>query len=46
MLGYEYLNRTDLVHIITEQKGIGGNPQFAMAILIPTKPMYTIPQNR
>jgi ribonucleoside-diphosphate reductase alpha chain len=28
MLGYEYLNRTDLVHIITEQQGIGGN-QFA-----------------
>jgi ribonucleoside-diphosphate reductase alpha chain len=28
MLGYEYQNRTDLVHIITEQKGITGNPQF------------------
>ncbi|RCH54515.1 vitamin B12-dependent ribonucleotide reductase [Mucilaginibacter hurinus] len=25
MLGYEYLNRTDLVHVITEQKGLVGN---------------------
>lgn len=29
MLGYEYLDRTDLVHVITEQKGITGNPQMA-----------------
>ena len=28
MLGYEYQNRTDLVHVITEQKGITGNPQL------------------
>ncbi len=28
MLGYEYQNRTDLVHVITEQKGITGNPQM------------------
>ena len=28
MLGYEYQNRTDLVHVITEQKGIIGNPQM------------------
>ena len=28
MLGYEYQNRTDLVHVITEQKGIVGNPQM------------------
>ena len=28
MLGYEYLNRTDLVHVITEQKAITGNPQL------------------
>jgi ribonucleoside-diphosphate reductase alpha chain len=28
MLGYEYLDRTDLVHVITEQKGITGNPQM------------------
>jgi ribonucleoside-diphosphate reductase alpha chain len=28
MLGYEYQNRTDLVHIITEQNGITGNPQM------------------
>jgi len=28
MLGYEYLNRTDLVHVITEQKGVTGNPQM------------------
>ncbi len=26
MLGYEYQNRTDLVHVITEQHGITGNP--------------------
>jgi len=29
LLGYEYLNRTDLVHIITEQNVILGNPQMA-----------------
>ncbi len=28
MLGYEYQNRTDLVHVITEQSGITGNPQM------------------
>ncbi|MDP9047878.1 MAG: vitamin B12-dependent ribonucleotide reductase, partial [Bacteroidota bacterium] len=28
MLGYEYQNRTDLVHVITEQNGIIGNPQM------------------
>jgi len=28
MLGYEYQNRTDLVHVITEQNGIAGNPQM------------------
>jgi ribonucleoside-diphosphate reductase alpha chain len=28
MLGYEYLNRTDLVHVLTEQKVILGNPQM------------------
>ncbi|MFI5139036.1 MAG: vitamin B12-dependent ribonucleotide reductase [Sphingobacteriales bacterium] len=28
MLGYEYQNRTDLVHVITEQKIITGNPQM------------------
>ena len=29
MLGYEYQNRTDLVHVITGQNGIVGNPQMA-----------------
>jgi ribonucleoside-diphosphate reductase alpha chain len=29
LLGYEYQDRTDLVHVITEQKGITGNPQMA-----------------
>lgn len=29
MLGYEYLNRTDLVHVLTEQKVVLGNPQMA-----------------
>ncbi|HEY8929257.1 MAG TPA: vitamin B12-dependent ribonucleotide reductase [Mucilaginibacter sp.] len=28
MLGYEYQNRTDLVHVLTEQQGITGNPQM------------------
>ncbi|MDR3696704.1 vitamin B12-dependent ribonucleotide reductase [Mucilaginibacter sp.] len=28
MLGYEYQDRTDLVHVITEQNGITGNPQM------------------
>ncbi len=28
MLGYEYLDRTDLVHVITEQNGVIGNPQM------------------
>ncbi|HVW96608.1 MAG TPA: vitamin B12-dependent ribonucleotide reductase [Mucilaginibacter sp.] len=28
MLGYEYQNRTDLVHVLTEQGGITGNPQM------------------
>ncbi|PTQ95704.1 ribonucleoside-diphosphate reductase class II [Mucilaginibacter yixingensis] len=28
MLGYEYLNRTDLVHVLTEQNAITGNPQM------------------
>src|SRR6201986_2912320 len=29
MLGYEYQNRTDLVHVITEQNGFAGNPAMA-----------------
>ncbi len=29
MLGYEYLSRTDLVHVLTEQKAVLGNPQMA-----------------
>jgi len=29
MLGYEYLSRTDLVHVIMEQKVVLGNPQMA-----------------
>ncbi|GAB3915421.1 vitamin B12-dependent ribonucleotide reductase [Mucilaginibacter boryungensis] len=29
MLGYEYQNRTDLVHVLTEQNGITGNPQLS-----------------
>ncbi|MXV50066.1 vitamin B12-dependent ribonucleotide reductase [Pedobacter sp. HMF7647] len=29
LLGYEYLNRTDLVHIVTEQNAVLGNPQMA-----------------
>jgi ribonucleoside-diphosphate reductase alpha chain len=28
LLGYEYLNRTDLVHVITEQNAVIGNPQL------------------
>ena len=28
MLGYEYQNRTDLVHVITEQNGVTGNPMM------------------
>ena len=28
LLGYEYQDRTDLVHVITEQKAITGNPQM------------------
>jgi len=28
MLGFEYLNRTDLVHVITEQNAVMGNPQM------------------
>jgi ribonucleoside-diphosphate reductase alpha chain len=28
MLGYEYQNRTDLVHVLTEQNGVAGNPQM------------------
>ncbi|HEX3386053.1 MAG TPA: vitamin B12-dependent ribonucleotide reductase, partial [Mucilaginibacter sp.] len=28
MLGYEYLDRSDLVHVITEQRGVTGNPQM------------------
>jgi len=28
LLGYEYQNRTDLVHIITEQNAVTGNPQM------------------
>jgi ribonucleoside-diphosphate reductase alpha chain len=28
MLGYEYLDRSDLVHVITEQKVVTGNPQM------------------
>src|SRR5690606_10671038 len=28
MLGYEYLGRTDLVHVLTEQKAVLGNPQM------------------
>jgi ribonucleoside-diphosphate reductase alpha chain len=31
MLGYEYQNRTDLVHVITEQNAITGNPQLEEA---------------
>lgn len=28
LLGYEYQNRTDLVHILTEQNAVTGNPQM------------------
>ncbi len=28
LLGYEYLNRTDLVHVLTEQNAVLGNPQM------------------
>src|SRR6201992_3285250 len=28
MLGYEYQNRIDLVHVLTEQNGLAGNPQM------------------
>ncbi len=28
MLGYDYLDRSDLVHVITEQKVVTGNPQM------------------
>jgi len=28
MLGYEYQNRTDLVHVLTEQNGVTGNPMM------------------
>jgi len=28
MLGYEYLDRSDLVHVITEQKAVIDNPQM------------------
>jgi ribonucleoside-diphosphate reductase alpha chain len=28
LLGYDYLNRSDLVHVITEQKVVTGNPQM------------------
>jgi ribonucleoside-diphosphate reductase alpha chain len=28
MLGYEYQNRTDLVHVITEQNAVTGNPMM------------------
>ncbi|MGN6397885.1 MAG: vitamin B12-dependent ribonucleotide reductase [Mucilaginibacter sp.] len=28
MLGYEYQNRTDLVHVLTEHNGFAGNPQM------------------
>jgi len=28
LLGYEYQDRTDLVHVITEQGGVTGNPQM------------------
>ena len=28
MLGYDYLQRTDLVHVVTEQKAVLGNPQM------------------
>lgn len=29
MLGYDYLDRADLVHVVTEQKAVLGNPQLA-----------------
>jgi len=29
MLGYEYLDRSDLVHVLTEQKAVIDNPQMA-----------------
>ncbi len=28
LLGYEYLDRTDLVHVVTEQNAVLGNPQL------------------
>jgi ribonucleoside-diphosphate reductase alpha chain len=28
LLGYEYQNRTDLVHVLTEQNAVTGNPQM------------------
>ena len=37
MLGYEYLGREDLVHVLTEQKAILGNPQMANEDVNPDK---------
>lgn len=37
MLGYEYLDRSDLVHVITEQKAIIDNPQMEDGDINPDK---------
>ncbi|TZF85568.1 vitamin B12-dependent ribonucleotide reductase (plasmid) [Pedobacter sp. BS3] len=44
MLGYEYLNRTDLVHVITEQKAVLGNPQMADEDVNPDTTNVAVPQ--
>jgi ribonucleoside-diphosphate reductase alpha chain len=43
MLGYEYQNRTDLVHVITEQNGITGNPQMKDADVNPDESNVYLP---
>jgi ribonucleoside-diphosphate reductase alpha chain len=46
MLGYEYLDRSDLVHVITEQKVITGNPQIQDTDSNPDTTNVYVPANK
>jgi ribonucleoside-diphosphate reductase alpha chain len=43
MLGYEYLDRSDLVHVITEQKAIIDNPQLQDSDINPDQTNMYVP---
>jgi len=45
LLGYEYLNRTDLVHVVTQQNAVLGNPQMTNDDVNPQSDLHSEPHH-